>query len=140
MTMNEARFVIDTNVLVSALLFSNSKPRQALDKAQDIGIILLSNSTFLELETVLVRSKFDRYVTLEKRTEFLENLAETTLFIEPDESINDCRDPKDNKYLELAVSGEANCIITGDEDLLVLNPFRGISILTVQLFLARESG
>ncbi|OCR02722.1 putative toxin-antitoxin system toxin component, PIN family [Oscillatoriales cyanobacterium USR001] len=134
--MNEARFVIDTNILVSALLFSNSKPRQALDKAQDIGIILLSNDTFLELETVLLRPKFDRYITLEKRTEFLENLAETTLFIEPDESINDCRDPKDNKYLELAVSGEANCIITGDEDLLVLNPFRGISILTVQLFLA----
>ncbi|NJL90111.1 MAG: putative toxin-antitoxin system toxin component, PIN family [Coleofasciculaceae cyanobacterium SM2_1_6] len=133
--MNEERFVIDTNVLVSALIFSNSKPRQALDKVLDVGILLLSESIFLELKAVLLRPKFDRYVTLEKRTKFLDNLAEITLFIEPDESINDCRDPKDNKYLELAVSGKVNCLITGDEDLLVLNPFRGISILTVQLFL-----
>lgn len=49
--------------------------------------------------------------------------------------MNECRDPKDNKYLELAVSGKAECIITGDEDLLVLNPFRQIDILTVQNFL-----
>ncbi|XWK87480.1 MAG: putative toxin-antitoxin system toxin component, PIN family [Phormidium sp.] len=136
--MNEQRFVFDTNVLISALLFSQSKPRQALDKAQDMGIVLLSNDVFLELETVLLRPKFERYITLEKRTEFLEELAETTLFIEPDEIINACRDPKDNKYLELAVSGQASCMITGNEDLLVLNPFRDIPILTVQLFLAKE--
>lgn len=54
---------------------------------------------------------------------------------EVNEQINECRDPKDNKYLELAVAGEVECIITGDEDLLVLNPFRGIKILTVQEFL-----
>jgi putative PIN family toxin of toxin-antitoxin system len=138
MKLNEQRFVFDTNVLISALLFSQSKPRQALDKAQDMGIVLLSNDVFSELETVLSRPKFERYITLEKRTEFLEELAETTLFIEPDETINACRDPKDNKYLELAVSGQAAFIITGDEDLLVLNPFREIPILTVQLFLARE--
>ncbi len=53
------------------------------------------------------------------------------------EEINECRDPKDNKYLELVVSGKAECIVTGDEDLLVLNPFRGIEILTVQKFLAK---
>ncbi|WP_079680589.1 putative toxin-antitoxin system toxin component, PIN family [Planktothrix sp. PCC 11201] len=50
-------------------------------------------------------------------------------------SIEECRDPKDNKYLELAVSGNADYIITGDKDLLVLNPFRAISIITVDQFL-----
>ncbi len=65
----------------------------------------------------------------------LEILAETAEFINITEQMNECRDPKDNKYLELAVSGKAECIITGDEDLLVLHPFRQIDILTVQNFL-----
>ena len=137
--MNERRFVFDANVLVSAFLFSQSKPRQALDKAQDIGIILLSSSFFTELQEVLSRPKFDRYITLERRKELLENLVETAEFINVNEQINECRDPKDNKYLELAVSGKAECIITGDEDLMVLNPFRQIDILMVQKFLDENS-
>jgi len=48
-----------------------------------------------------------------------------------------CRDPKDNKYLELAVAANASCIVTGDQDLLVLNPFRNIPILTSADFLAQ---
>ncbi len=51
---------------------------------------------------------------------------------------NECQDPKDNKYLELALSGQAECIVTGDDDLLVLTPWRGIEILTVQEFLAKN--
>ncbi|WP_347566266.1 putative toxin-antitoxin system toxin component, PIN family [Scytonema sp. UIC 10036] len=61
----------------------------------------------------------------------MEDLTETTQFIEVTAQIEEWRDPKDNKYLELAVSGQAECIVTGDDDLLVLNPFRGIEILTV---------
>ena len=53
------------------------------------------------------------------------------------ESIDICRDPKDNKFLELAVSGEADFIVSGDQDLLVLNPFRNIEIVTANDFLAR---
>ena len=71
MTMNEPRFVIDTNVLVSALLFSQSKPRQALDQVQNLGVLLLSSSVFLELEAVLAASKFNRYITIARREEFL---------------------------------------------------------------------
>ncbi|BAY74698.1 hypothetical protein NIES25_11120 [Nostoc linckia NIES-25] len=54
------------------------------------------------------------------------------------EYIDECRDPKDNKYLELAVSSKAECIVSGDDDLLVLNPWRGIEIMTVQEFLANK--
>lgn len=133
---NQRRFVFDTNVIISAFLFSQSKPRQALDIAQDIGIILLSSYVFLELQEVLHRRKFDKYLTLERRKELLENLAQTAHLIDVQEQIDECRDPKDNKYLELAVSGKAECIITGDDDLLVLNPFRGIEIIGVQDFLA----
>ncbi|QSJ20825.1 putative toxin-antitoxin system toxin component, PIN family [Nostoc sp. UHCC 0702] len=77
-------------------------------------------------------------MSLLRRQEFLEYLTETAQFIDVTEQIDECRDPKDNKYLELAVSGEAECIVTGDDDLLVLNPWRGIKILTVQEFLANN--
>lgn len=138
MMMNKQRFVFDTNVLISAFLFRQSKPRQALDQAQDIGIIILSSAVFSELKEVLSRPKFDRYLTLERRQDFLDNLTKTAQFIDVTEEINECRDPKDNKYLELAVSGQSECIVTGDDDLLVLNPFRGIEILNVQEFLAKK--
>ncbi len=75
---------------------------------------------------------------MERRQEFLENFTKTVDFIDVEEQIDKCRDPKDDKYLELAVSGKAESIITGDNDLLVLNPFRGIEIITVQEFLARN--
>ena len=57
--------------------------------------------------------------------------------VEIAETFTDCRDAKDNKFLELAVSGKADCIVSGDADLLVLNPFRGIPILTPREFLTR---
>jgi uncharacterized protein len=138
MMTNNRRFVFDTNVLISAFLFSQSKPRQALDQAQDIGVIVLSNSVLSELEEVLYRPKFDRYLTKERRQEFLENLTENAQFLDVTEQIHECRDPKDNKYLELALSGQSECIVTGDDDLLVLNPWRGIEILTAQEFLASK--
>lgn len=136
MMTNKQRFVFDTNVLISAFLFSQSKPRQALDQAQDIGVLIFSSAVFSELKEVLYRPKFDRYLTGERRQELLEDLTQTAQFIDVTDQIEECRDPKDNKYLELAVSSQAECIVTGDDDLLVLNPFRGIEILTVQEFLA----
>ena len=138
MITNNRRFVFDTNVLISAFLFSQSKPRQALEQAQDIGVIVLSNSVLSELEEVLYRPKFDRYITKERREEFIENFTENAQFIYVTEQINECRDPKDNKYLELVFSGQVECIFTEDDDLLVLNPWRGIEILIVQKFLANK--
>jgi len=138
MTTNERRFVCDVNVIISAVLLPGSKPDLALRKAQDLGELLVSESIWLELEQVLARPKFNRYTTPEERNDFLVGLSETVQFIDVTEQINECRDPKDNKYLELAVSGSSECIVTGDDDLLVLNPWRGIEILTVQEFLAKS--
>ena len=59
--------------------------------------------------------------------------------VEITEVVNACRDPKDDKFLELAVSGRATHIISGDDDLLALHPFRGIAILTPQDFVAQET-
>jgi len=138
MTTNERRFVCDVNVIISAVLLPGSKPDRALRKAQDLGDLLVSKSIWLEMEQVFARPKFNRYTTPEERNNFLVNLSETIQFIDVTEQINECPDPKDNKYLELAVSGKAECIVTGDDDLLVLNPWKGIEILTVQEFLAKN--
>ena len=124
--MTDKYFVIDVNVLISAFLFARSKPRQALDKAQSIGIVLLSDAVLAELIEVLTRPKFDRYISKRIREQLTNELAQAALFLDPNEQITECRDAKDNKYLELAIAGKAQCIMTGDRDLLVLNPFREI--------------
>jgi uncharacterized protein len=136
--MNKLRIVVDVNVIISSLLFANSKPRKALDIIRQNHFILMSENTLLELEQVLNRPKFNKYITLEERQDFLTQLLEKVFLVEINESINECRDPKDNKYLELAVSGKANYLITGDEDLLVLNPFRTIEIIKVDNFLGLQ--
>jgi putative PIN family toxin of toxin-antitoxin system len=133
--MNKPRFVFDANVIVSAFLLKTSQPRLALETAKNQGIIILSETVIDELSNVLSRSKFDRYLAKSIRQELLETLVEASLLVQPSESINECRDPKDNKYLELAISGHAESLITGDEDLLVLNPFKNIKIITVLEFL-----
>ena len=134
------RYVFDTNVLVSALIFEDSKPGRAFRLALQNGQILLSLTTLEEIDEVMSREKFERYVTAEEREEFLEALIGRARFVEPAEQIKVCRDPKDDKFLELAVSGEAHHIISGDDDLLDLSPFRGIEILSVDDFLKRLEG
>jgi len=129
-------FVVDTNTLISAfLLATTSVPARAYYKAKNEGGILISDETFNEFSDVFIRSKFDRYLSLEKRTAIIENFKTITISIEVTRTINACRDAKDNKYLELAASSEAACIITGDKDLLVLNPFEGIPIISSSVFL-----
>ena len=128
-------FVVDTNVIVSALLFKKSIPFQAV-KIAEKGIILYSKSTLAELREVLNRRKFDKYLQIEERQKFLIKFVDTSRRILIQETISICRDAKDNKFLELAVNGDAQFIITGDQDLLVLNPFRGIKIITPEILVS----
>lgn len=137
--MKNSRSVIDTNVIVSALVFSASIPTQAFTIAKTRGILLISADTLSELIDVLSRQKFDRYLSREIREEFLVSLSAETEIIKITEKISICRDPKDNKFLELAIAGNATYLITGDNDLLELNPFRGVLILTPNQFLTRFS-
>lgn len=132
---NEPRFIFDTNVVVSALLLRHSVTRQAFDRATQIGKLLISRATVEELNDVLRRKGFERYVTEEERMEFLSAFVRDGVLVEIVERVVACRDPKDDKFLELAVNGKATCIVSGDEDLLALHPFRGIAIVTPRQFL-----
>jgi putative PIN family toxin of toxin-antitoxin system len=126
---NEERIVLDTNVVVSALLFPGSAPAKALLKAQK-GIVLSSDATRIELIDVMSRSRFDRYVRREIRQRLTAQYVNATELIDVSAPIRACRDPRDDRFLEVAVHGHANAIVTGDADLLVLHPFCGIKILT----------
>ena len=111
------RFVFDTNVIVSALLFNDSVPGQAFIRALNHGTILVSGSLVRELRRVLGRDRFGRYLSREERDEFLESLIRESDLIEITESVRACRDPEDDRVLELAVNGNATYIVTGDADL-----------------------
>jgi putative PIN family toxin of toxin-antitoxin system len=124
-----ARLVLDTNVVLSALLFPGSAPSWALLKAQ-AATVLASDATLLELIEVMSRNRFDRYVTLDLRQRLAAEFANACETVQVVSSIRTCRDPKDDKFLEVAVDGRADLIVTGDRDLLDLHPFRGIAILT----------
>jgi putative PIN family toxin of toxin-antitoxin system len=129
------RFVFDTSAIISAVLLKRSVSRRAFDKAIADGELLVSTDTIDELNEVLGRPDFEQYVTEDERMEFLAVLLREAKLVEVEVHVGECRDPRDNKFLELAVSGKAACIVTGDQDLLVLHPFRRNQIVTPRAFL-----
>lgn len=129
------RWVVDTNALISRLLLPTSVSAHAVQKALSSGDLIVSDATLQELADVLGRPKFNKYLSPEERREFFQLLSRVAIRIEVLRPIKACRDPKDDKFLELAINGKADAIITGDEDLLVLHPFLGIPILSPKSFL-----
>ncbi|MBS1745240.1 MAG: putative toxin-antitoxin system toxin component, PIN family [Bacteroidetes bacterium] len=128
------KFVFDTNALISAHLLQHSISRLAFDRARTLGIIVSSAETFLEFKTTFIRTKFDKYISLHARLDTLREFEEETLMLPIKTAVTACRDPNNNKFLELAVAANASCIITGDRDLLILHPFQNIPILNAADF------
>ena len=116
-------------------MFKRSSPARALRDAASRHTILISEPLWQELTLVLQRVKFRKYFTVEEREAFLDFLAFKGEWVSITSRCEVCRDPKDNMILDLAVSGQADCIISGDQDLLVLDPFQGIRIVTPATFL-----
>ena len=124
------RFVADTNVLVSFVLRPNSTPGRAVTTALLDQLMVFSETTYSELDQVLMRAKFDRYVSRRQRRAALRLLKDAALHVDASEAIQACSDPRDDRILEAAVAGGAKLILSGDKALLELNPFRGVAILT----------
>lgn len=123
-------FVIDTNNLISASLIPTSTSRKALEKAMTLGKVAIAPNTLDELLDVIFRKKLDKYFSDNNERLVIVNILEANaVFFSPEISIDECKDKKDNKFLELAIAAQASCIITGDNDLLVVHSFRNIPIL-----------
>ena len=98
--------------------------------------LLVSEDTLAELAQTIARDKFNPYVSLEDRQEFFRLYARLAEWVPISSTVRVCRDPNDDKFLELAVDGQAQMVVTGDKDLLGLSPYRGIEILTPAAVLA----
>jgi len=132
------RIVIDTNVFISATILPRSVPRQAVNRALELGIVLLSEATYRELAQTLLRPRFEEYVGVKQRELLLAQLARVAEFVPIIRNVRECRDSKDDKILEVALNGRADVIITGDDDLLELHPWREMAILKPAQYLAEQ--
>jgi putative PIN family toxin of toxin-antitoxin system len=132
--------IVDTNVLIGAALWPESTPAKAFEHALLEDRLHFSEVTFAEFAAVLNRPKFDRYLDALQRDRFLALVRAASSFVEIRRMVRACRDPKDDKFLEVATNGRADTIVTGDADLLVLHPFEGVEIVTPAAYLARVAG
>jgi len=128
--------VFDASTVVSAALKSDSVPERALLRAEDMDVFALSIAVDAEIAGVLSRPKFARILSRERCDRILQMLRDEAVWFDPAVRITECRDPKDDKYLELALAAGANTIVSSDDDLLVLHPWRGVRILRPAEYLA----
>jgi putative PIN family toxin of toxin-antitoxin system len=121
--------VFDASAVVSAALRADSIPEQALLRAEETDVFALSAEVDAEIASVLERPRFATAVSAGRRQRILDVLRGSAVWFTPSERVADCRDAKDNKYLELALASGAWAIVSGDADLLVLHPWRGVRVL-----------
>jgi putative PIN family toxin of toxin-antitoxin system len=127
--------VIDASSVVGAALKANSIPWEALVRIRGHDRIAMSNDVAAEIRIVLRRPKFARVITEDRINDIEAMLFAEAAWFDPAASVADCRDPNDNKYLELALAANAGFLISSDKDLLALHPWRGIRILTPAQYL-----
>ncbi len=130
--------VLDASTFISAALKANSLPEQALLRAvARPNRLILSQAVEDEYREVIFRPKFDRFVSLERRRRILGIVLVAAERVEPTETVRECADPKDDKYLALAAAGSADVIVSSDvHHLLSMHPWRGIPILSPASYLS----
>ena len=133
--MSNKRFVLDTNILISSIVFPNSVPDQVLRKVLADGVLIFSHATIAEFKEVLFRPKFDRYINHKLRQAFFFEIVTSAILVTAKPCDVVCRDSKDQKFLEIIDEGEVDLLITGDQDLLVLNSIGDCQIVSPTSFL-----
>jgi len=134
------RAVIDTGVFVSALIRKQGTVGDVLRALRDGRFTAIyTTDIVVEIIDVLGREKFRAKYHIEPDdiTTLVNLIRLRGELVTPTKKVTACRDPKDDKFLEAALVAKADCIVSGDADLLVLNPFEDISILRPSEFLAR---
>ena len=116
--------VFDASTIVGAALRKNGTPERALLRPTEVDVLILSPAVEAEIADVLSRPKFVGLISARRRNALLNTLRHAAVWFDPTERIADCRDPDDDKYLELALAAGAHTIVSSDHDLLVLH--RGV--------------
>jgi putative PIN family toxin of toxin-antitoxin system len=131
--------VVDTNILVRAVIKPQGSVGPVLLRLRRRDYtLLLSRATLDEIVEVLHRPRLRTKYRLNESTlrATIRLIVMHSELILPDRPLAVCRDPKDDKFLELAIAGKADVIVSGDDDLLTLDPFEGIPIVSPGRFLA----
>ncbi len=132
--------ILDSNLIVSAILNPEGICALAIDLADRNFDIVRSKDTTNELVDVMRRAKFDRFATVEDRVFRVQTYIEATRLITVNVHVSDCSDPKDNKFLELAIAAHAAVIVSGDKKHLIsMNPYKGVAIVSVREFVENFS-
>ena len=136
------KLIFDTSALIGAVINAKSLPAFVFERAKEEHELFISEETIAELQAVISRKKFDRYFIgndSKRREEFLTDYRATAKLVEVTSMATECRDPNDNMFLSLALSVEVEIIVSSDNDLLVMNPYKNIRILTIRQY-AEENG
>jgi putative PIN family toxin of toxin-antitoxin system len=128
------KIIFDTSSLIPVCIHPDREPALVFRVAVLDHELFSSPECLQELHAVLARPKFESWRPLAKRRAWAAMYQSAVTVVEPEEKITDCRDAKDNKFLELAVAVQADCIISSDVHLLEMNPYRGIEIIRIQDF------
>lgn len=136
MTATTHRIVVDTNLWVSMALGSKIVVQQMLQVIQNNNIFIFTSADQLEeLTETLAKPKLQKYLTKSRTQQLFDLFWLKVQIINVHSQVKVCRDPKDDYLLNLAKDAQAHCIISGDADLLVLNPIDNLKILTITDFL-----
>ena len=135
MSIKIKRIIIDTNLWISFLITNDfNKLDHFLNS--DKYLVVFSDELFDEFLDVVHREKFARYFNDLNIKILVEIINEKALFVKVFSIVNVCRDVKDNFLLSLAIDGDVDYLITGDNDLLILKHYQKTSILTINDFIS----
>lgn len=129
MSFVRRRIVFDTSSLVPICLHPEREPAQIFRRAVLEHEVFASDETLSELMAVVARAKFDAWRPLEQRLVWASLYREVVTVVKTNTVITECPDPKDNKFLELALAASADMLVSSDEHLLKMHPFRGVAIV-----------
>ena len=129
--MTSLKLVIDTNILISAALFSKGAPAKLVQSALVQHRLVFSQVTFEELLTRLYRPKFDRYISLDNRERLLHDFSACAIWVDVADPAVYCRDRDDDHFIEAALKAQAHFLVSGDKDLLEAPEIAGLRIVSV---------
>ena len=137
---SKPRLILDTNILISGSFYKGSLLREVVSTGFKHYELIFSTQTWDELADVFQRDFLEKITPLAQRLRLLAEIASQITVIESHTLVTDCKDQKDNKFLSLALDGDVKTIVTGDDELLKLHPWRGVDVLTVHGFFEKHTG